>query len=103
MTSTITAPDQTERAQAVIEQMLALDNRANDRLLARLVAACIHRGPETALYRFAAEDELSVDLYKELTSMAPRAKGMTKVGQVVQRRVWIGALEHFLLVEGLTL
>lgn len=61
MTSTTTAPDQSERAKEVINLMLAIDPEATECTLGRLIAATLHQGPSTALYQFASEGVLDRD------------------------------------------
>ncbi|MBT9605764.1 hypothetical protein [Microbacterium sp.] len=60
-TSTTTraaAPDETEKARQLIELGLALDPAARSVTVARLIAASLHAGPDTALKRFAATGTL---------------------------------------------
>ncbi|MDQ4213754.1 hypothetical protein [Microbacterium capsulatum] len=57
-TTTIPAPDETERARQLIELGLAVDPEARSQTLARLIAASLHQGPDTALGRFASTGQL---------------------------------------------
>ncbi len=58
----LTAPDQTEKARELIDGALALWNGESiGTALARVIAASVHAGPDTALGRFAGGGELDVD------------------------------------------
>lgn len=62
--STITAaaaPDETARAAQTIELGLALDPEARSQTLARLIAATVHEGNDTALSHFAATGHLDAE------------------------------------------
>ncbi len=84
-----TPPDETLRAISEVERRIALDPEATDRQLARLIAATLHSGPGTALYEFAANDELYPrDLMSELNRVEVRP----------EREAWVDALVRFLLL-----
>ena len=53
------APDQTEKAREVIDQALASwDRESIGTAMARVIAASVHAGSDTALGRFAGSGEL---------------------------------------------
>jgi hypothetical protein len=54
----VAGPDQSQKAQQIIELTLALDPEAQAVTLARIIAATLHDGKGTALERFAATGEL---------------------------------------------
>lgn len=56
-----TSPDETDRAQQTINLGLALDTEARSETLARLIAACLHDGPGTALEHFATGGDLDAE------------------------------------------
>lgn len=91
MTSTITTPDQTERARELIELWLTLDHEAQDEMLARLIAASVHSGTGSALERFAGTGQLD-----------PQA-ALDEINQVrvpLEREAWLDALGRFVLARG---
>jgi hypothetical protein len=60
--SALRAPDQTEKARELIDEALASrDGESIGTALARVIAASVHTGPETALGRFAGSGELDAD------------------------------------------
>ncbi|CAN5441957.1 hypothetical protein BH10ACT7_BH10ACT7_11010 [soil metagenome] len=67
-------PDQTEKARELIDDALALWNGESiGTALARVIAASVHAGPDTALGRFAGGGELDVD--QALTELHSIPKG----------------------------
>ena len=60
--STLSAPDQTVRAQELIDGALASwDGESIATAMARVIAASVHAGPGTALGHFAGSGELDAD------------------------------------------
>lgn len=58
----LSAPDQTETARELIDEALASWNgKPVATALARVIAASVHAGSDTALARFAGSGELDVD------------------------------------------
>ncbi|MDQ1138465.1 hypothetical protein QE410_003264 [Microbacterium sp. SORGH_AS 1204] len=57
-TPVITATNSSHRAEQLIELGLSLDPEARSEAVARLIAATIHDGSDTALHRFAGTGEL---------------------------------------------
>lgn len=91
MTPTITTPDQTRRAQEIIEIWLTLDHEAQDRALARVIAASIHAGPGTALEQFAATGTLNAEA-------ALREINQARVP--LEREAWLDSLGRFIISNG---
>ena len=90
MKSKRTAPDETLRAREAIERMLAQDIEATDTQLARLIAATLHEGHDTSLYRFASTGELDFRLV------------MDELGELrvpFDREGWVDALGRYVLME----
>ncbi len=91
MTSTITTPDQTERARGLIELWLTLDHEAQDEMLARLIAASVHSGTGSALERFAGTGQLEGQA------------ALDEINQVrvpLERETWLDTLGRFVLARG---
>ena len=57
-TPVITSPDSSRRAEQLIELGLTLDPEARSEAVARVIAATIHDGNDTALHRFAGTGDL---------------------------------------------
>lgn len=88
MTPTITTPDQTDRAQELIALWMSVDPEAQDKALARLIAATIHAGPGSALERFAGTGHLDAE-----TALAE----LNKVRVSLEREGWVDLLGRFIL------
>lgn len=100
MTSTTTitetartaALDQTDVARDVISLMLAIDPEAQQRTLARIIAATLHGGPGTALERFAATGDLDT---------AAVLDELDHVTVPFEQEAWVDALaRHVLFASG---
>lgn len=88
MTSILTTPDQTDRAQELIELWMSVDPEAQDTALARLIAATLHGGPGSALERFAGIGTLDrEDVLAELND----------VRVPLEREGWVDLLGRFIL------
>jgi hypothetical protein len=85
------APDQTNRAQDIISTWLALNPSTQDGLLARLIAATVHGGPNTALERFAANGDLDAE--------AALAE-LNDVVVPIEREPWLDALGRYIIAGG---
>lgn len=88
MTSILTTPDQTDRAQELIELWMSVDPEAQAKALARLIAATLHAGPGSALERFAGTGKL--DPEGALTEL-------NKVRVPLEREGWVDLLGRFIL------
>jgi hypothetical protein len=88
MTPLLTTPDQTDRAQELIELWMSVDPEAQDTALARLIAATLHGGPGSALERFAGTGKL--DPEGALTEL-------NKVRVPLEREGWVDLLGRFIL------
>jgi len=88
MTSILTTPDQTDRAQELIELWMSVDPEAQAEALARLIAATLHAGPGSALERFAGTGKL--DPEGALTEL-------NKVRVPLEREGWVDLLGRFIL------
>lgn len=88
-TITTAAPDETDRAREVIELGLTLDHEARSETLARLIAASLHDGPDTALERFAATGVL----------VAERAlQELNDLRVPIEQEGWVDALGRYILL-----
>ncbi|HEY5319481.1 MAG TPA: hypothetical protein VIJ76_01255 [Galbitalea sp.] len=88
MTPILTTPDQTDRAQELIELWMSVDPEAQDKALARLIAATLHGGPGSALERFAGTGTLDrEDVLAELND----------VRVPLEREGWVDLLGRFIL------
>jgi hypothetical protein len=88
MTSTLTTPDQTDRAQEIIDLWMSVDPEAQDAVLARLIAATLHGGLGSALERFAGTGDLD-----------PQA-ALQEVNDVrvpLEREAWVDVLGRFIV------
>lgn len=90
MTPTIATPDQTDEARQIITLMIALDPEAQGRTLARLVAATLHGGPDTALERFASTGDLD--------SEAALAE-LNDLRVPLEQEDWIDTLGRYILLN----
>lgn len=92
--STITraaAPDETEKARQLIELGLALDPAARSVTVARLIAASLHTGADTALERFAATGTLDAQA------------ALTELNQLVvpfHQEGWVETLGQHIVATG---
>lgn len=91
MTPTITIPDQTERAQELIELWLTLDHEAQDETLARLIAASVHPGTGSALERFAGTGQLDGQAVLD---------EINRARVPLEREAWLDTLGRFVLTRG---
>jgi len=86
--SGVSAPDQTERAQELIDDALAAwDGKPVADATARVIAASVHAGSDTALGRFAGSGEL--DPGQALIELRAAPTG-------AMHCLWRGALEDYL-------
>lgn len=90
-TTASAAPDQTDRARELIELGLALDPEARSETLARLIAASIHAGDDSALARFASTGDLNQE--------AALAE-LNLVRLPFEREGWVDALGRHILLAG---
>ena len=84
------APDETDRARELIELGLTLDPEARSQTLARLIAATIHSGDDSALARFAA------------TGTLDRQNALAELNLVrlpIEREGWVDALGRYILLS----
>lgn len=89
-TTASAAPDQTDLARDLIELGLAIDPEARSETLARLIAASVHDGTDTALGQFAATGTLSAEAaLKELNRLRVR----------FEQEVWVDALGRYILLH----
>lgn len=90
-TTTITTrPDETNKAQQLIELGLALDPEARSESLARLIAASLHDGPGTALERFAATGTLHGQrMLQEVNDLRVP----------IEQEGWVDALGRFIILS----
>lgn len=88
-TITTAASDETDRAREIIELGLALDPEARSQTLARLIAASLHDGPDTALARFAATGVLDPEFaLQELNDLRVP----------LEQEGWVDALGRYILL-----
>lgn len=90
-TITATAPDETGRAQQLIELGLALDPEARSETLARLIAGSVHGGPDSALCRFAGTGDLQPE--------AALAE-LNHLRVPFEQEGWVDALGRYVLAQG---
>ncbi|MBP5802744.1 hypothetical protein J2D78_11680 [Microbacterium maritypicum] len=90
-TISATASDHSSKARQLIELGLALDPEARSATLARLIAASVHSGPDTALERFAATGTL--DAETALTEL-------NDVRVPLEGEPWIDALGTHIVTHG---
>lgn len=88
MTPLLTTPDQTDRAQQLIELWTSVDPEAQDISLARLIAATLHAGLDSALERFAGTGKLHPE--------AALAE-LNDVRVQLEREAWVDLLGRFIL------
>ncbi len=84
-------PDQTGKAQQLIELGLAMDPDARSETLAPLIAASHHHGVGTALERFAS------------TGVLDRQDALNELNQLrvpLEQEGWIDALGRHILTRG---
>lgn len=84
----VTSPDQSHRAQQIIELTLALDPEAQEATLARIIAATLHDGAGSALEHFAATGELNHEAALD---------ELNQVRVPFEREAWVDALARHLL------
>lgn len=88
----LSAPDQTAKAQELIDDALTSWNgEPIATAMARVIAASIHAGPESALGRFAGNGELDLD--QALIELRAIPKGEI-------RFLWRGVLAGYLHTQG---
>ena len=88
MTPILTTPDQTDWARKLIELWMSVDPEAQDTALARLIAATLHGGPDSALERFAG------------TGTLDREDALAELNDVrvpLEREGWVDLLGRFIL------
>lgn len=85
-----TAPDQTDRARELIELGLAIDPEARSATLARLIAASVHDGTDTALGQFAATGTLAAEA---------ALKELNRLRVPFEQEVWVDALGRYVLLH----
>ncbi len=83
--------DQAEKAFAILHEWSDGDTTVTDEGIARLIAATLHDGPDTALEHFAATGEL--DAQKALAEL-------NAVRVPIEREGWIDALGHYVITRG---
>jgi hypothetical protein len=83
--------DQAETALRILEDWADGDTTVIDEGIARLLAATLHDGPDSALHQFAATGELIAD-------DALRELGDVKVP--LEREGWVDALGRFIINGG---
>jgi hypothetical protein len=83
--------DQAETALRILEDWADGDTTDIDEGIARLLAATMHGGPETALHQFAATGELIAD-------DALRELGEAEVP--LEREAWVDALGRYIINGG---
>ncbi|GAB2513102.1 hypothetical protein [Paramicrobacterium agarici] len=89
--TTTVSPDETGKAQQLIELGLAMDPEARSEILARLIAGSIHGGPETALCHFAGTGELRAE------------EALAELNQLrlpFEKEEWVDALGRYVLARG---
>ena len=89
-TTASTAPDQTDRARDLIELGLAIDPEARSGTLARLIAASVHHGTDTALGQFAATGTLAAEA---------ALKELNRLRVPFEQEVWVDALGRYILLH----
>lgn len=90
--TTTAAPDQSRKAQEIIELTLALDPEAQAVTLARVIAATLHGGTGTALERFAATGKLQHEA---------ALNELNHVRVPFEQEAWVDALaRHIILTAG---
>jgi hypothetical protein len=90
-TITTVTPDETDKAQQLIELGLAMDPEARSETLARLIAGSIHGGPDTALCRFAGTGQLRAE------------EALAELNQLrlpFEKEGWVDALGRYVLARG---
>lgn len=90
-TITTVSPDETGKAQQLIQLGLAMDPEARSETLARLIAGSIHSGPETALCHFAGTGELRAE------------EALAELNQLrlpFEKEEWVDALGRYVLARG---
>jgi hypothetical protein len=90
MTTTAAAPDQTEKAQQLITLWLGLDTEAVSAMLARLIAACIHPGPGSGLYEFAARGYLDRERCRQELNRASLPRKQEEWADALCRHLLLG-------------
>lgn len=88
-TITTASPDETDHAREVIELGLALDPEARSQTLARLIAASLHSGPDTALARFAATGDFDPE---------PALRELNDLRVPLEQEGWVDALGRYILL-----
>lgn len=83
--------DQAETALRILDEWAEGDSPDIDEGIARLIAAAIHDGPDSALHQFAATGDLIAD-------DALRELGDAKVP--LEREGWVDALGRFIISGG---
>jgi hypothetical protein len=88
--TTMAVPDETDRARELIEIGMTLDPEARSQTLARLIAATIHSGDDSALAVFAGTGQLD------------RQAALAELNLVrlpIEREGWVDALGRFILLS----
>lgn len=83
--------DQAETALRILEDWADGDTADIDEGIARLLAATMHAGPDTALHQFASTGELVAD------------QALEELGTVevpLEREAWVDALGRFIINGG---
>ncbi len=88
MTPILTTPDQTDRAQELIDLWISIDPEVQDEALARLVAATLHAGRGSALERFAGTGSLDAE-----TALAE----LNDVRVPLEREGWVDLVARFII------
>lgn len=83
--------DQAETALRILEDWAEGDTADIDEGIARLLAATMHDGPDTALHHFASTGQLHAD-------DALRELGEVRVP--LEREAWVDALGKFIITGG---
>lgn len=85
------SPDETEKARELIELGLALDPEARTDTLARLIAASVHGGPNTALGIFVSTGQLNASAALD---------ELNAVVVPIEQERWVDALGHHIVTQG---
>lgn len=83
--------DQAETALRILEDWADGDTTDIDEGIARLLAATMHAGPNTALHQFASTGELTAD------------QALEELGSVevpLEREAWVDALGRYIITGG---
>lgn len=83
--------DQAETALRILEDWADGDSTDIDEGVARLLAATMHSGPDTALHQFASTGDLIAD------------QALAELGDVevpLEREAWVDALGRYIIANG---